>query len=76
MSFDRLTVEVSSDGGIFWTPIWSKPSSASDGFVVDRLDLSGSASSSFRFRFVFDALDRISNDFSGWQIAEVAVIAE
>ncbi|HSL84861.1 MAG TPA: carboxypeptidase regulatory-like domain-containing protein, partial [Thermoanaerobaculia bacterium] len=73
--FDRMSVEVSDDGGASWTEVWTTTDATSGGFVPEVLDVSAFASPAFRFRLVFEAGDSILNGFAGWSIDTVTVRA-
>jgi hypothetical protein len=74
--FDAMSVEASGDGGATWTSIWTTTTSSSGGYVTETLDLTPYATSSFRFRFVFDSVDNILNDFPGWSIDRVRITTD
>ena len=74
-AFDRMLIQASANGGSSWSTVKeinsSDPNSA--GWVSEDLDVSGFISGSFRFRFLFDSEDNVSNDFLGWYIDDVVV---
>jgi hypothetical protein len=67
---------VSPDGGGFWFTLWTTDSAGPVGFVVHDFDVSTVATSSFRFRFVFDSVDSLFNEFAGWHIDEAVLTVE
>jgi trimeric autotransporter adhesin len=75
-TWDQMAIQASSDGGATWTTVWTRATGATAGFVVESVDVSGFIGPRFRFRFVFDAVDSILNDFGGWSIDEVMVTVD
>lgn len=75
-TWDQMAVQASSNGGGTWTTVWTRATAATAGFVVESVDVSGFIGPGFRFRFVFDAVDGILNDFGGWSIDEVMVTVD
>lgn len=73
--WDIMLVQASSDGGASWTQIWTTTAATSGGFVPASLDVSAFRTPGFRIRFVFDSVDDIANDFAGWFIDDVVVMA-
>lgn len=72
-TFDRIEIQVSSDGGSTWTTIWSTTEQTSSVFVPLSLDVLPFATSQFRLRFLFDSVDGVFNDFAGWYVDDVVV---
>ncbi|MEM9488550.1 MAG: hypothetical protein AAGC55_05370, partial [Myxococcota bacterium] len=74
--YDRTAVEVSSDGGVTWTAVWTRNSAdASAGAWTDSgaISLSDFAGATIQFRFRFDSVDQVANGFTGWFIDDVIV---
>lgn len=77
-AYDKMMVELSSNGGTSWTQVrqWdSRDANPSDWDTVD-VDVSSYASSQFRVRFVFDTVDGSFNNYDGWYVDDVEVLAE
>lgn len=75
-TWDQMAIQASSNAGGTWTTVWTRVTAATAGFVVESVDVSGFIGPRFRFRFVFDAVDSILNDFGGWSIDEVMVTVD
>ncbi len=77
-TYDRIRIQVSSNGGSSWTTIKEYNSSDPNpsNYLSEDLDVSSFISSSFRVRFHFDSVDGVSNDFLGWYIDDVVVAAQ
>jgi len=78
-SYDITFVEASKDGGANWTTVWQRDSStpgvaswADSGAVM----LSGFAGAKVRLRFSFDSVDGTNNQFEGWYVDNMRVLAE
>ena len=76
--FDIMRVQVSSDNGTNWTTLqqWDARSGNPSGWLLEDFDVSAFISSQFRVRFEFDSVDGVSNDFQGWYVDDVEVIAQ
>jgi len=74
-SYDRTTLEVSSDGST-WKSVWSRDSrdaSTSGWQSSGELSLAAYAGKSIQLRFSFDSVDSYSNDNVGWLVDDVRV---
>ncbi|MCX6354275.1 MAG: S8 family serine peptidase [Candidatus Aureabacteria bacterium] len=78
-SYDITSVDASKDGGSNWTTVWlldsSTPNAASwadSGAVM----LSSFAGAKVRLRFSFDSVDGTNNQFEGWYVDNIRVVAE
>jgi len=76
--FDIMRVQVSSNNGSSWTTLqqWDARSGNPSGWLLEDYDVSAFISSQFRVRFEFDSVDGVSNDFQGWYVDDVEVIAQ
>ncbi|MBE0638139.1 MAG: T9SS type A sorting domain-containing protein [Bacteroidales bacterium] len=75
--WDFCMVDVTTDGGLSWTPLrgdyGNAPNGHSNGWVFSYLDLSAYAGEEIQIRFYFDTGDSASNEYSGWLIDDVFV---
>ncbi len=76
--FDIMRVQVSSNNGTNWTTLqqWDARSGNPGGWLLEDFDVSAFISSQFRVRFQFDSVDGTANDFQGWYVDDVEVIAQ
>ena len=76
--FDIMRVQVSSNNGSTWTTLqqWDARSGNPSGWLLEDFDVSAFISTQFRVRFEFDSVDGVSNNFQGWYIDDVEVIAQ
>jgi len=76
-AFDRTWVEVSYDEGASWTTTeWEKDSAdpSEAGWTAESVSLTTPLDvSTMQVRFLFDSVDGVSNDFTGWLIDDVTV---
>lgn len=76
-SWDFCMVDVSTDGGLSWTPLrgdsGNAPNGNSNGWIFSALDLSSYAGSVIQIRFYFDTGDSVNNNYPGWFIDDVFV---
>lgn len=77
--YDICSVEVSSDGGVSWEVLWQMDSSHpfeagwnSSGAVM----LTDIAGERIRLRFSFDTVDNSGNNYEGWYVDNIRVLAE
>jgi subtilisin family serine protease/PKD repeat protein len=72
---DTATVQITKDGGMTYTDIYSK--TTTDGaFIEENLDISEFDDCVIQVRFFFDTLDEKFNNFEGWYIDNVIVKGE
>jgi hypothetical protein len=75
IGWDYCMVDVTTDGGLSWTPLrgayGQAPSGSSGGWTISSLDLSSYAGSNIKIRFYFDTHDSLHNDFSGWFVDDI-----
>ncbi len=73
--YDTATVQITKDGGMTYTDIYSK--TTTDGaFIEETLDISEFDDCVIQIRFFFDTLDEKFNNFEGWYIDDVIVKGE
>ncbi len=77
--YDYCMVDVSTDGGMTWTPLrggqGQAPSGDSGGWRLTVLDLSPWVGQVIRLRYYFDTIDPIANAYPGWFFDDVLVSA-
>jgi hypothetical protein len=77
--WDFCMVDVSTNGGMSWTPLrgdlGSAPSGSSGRWIMSVLDLSEFKGEVIQIRFYFDTRDRLNNDYPGWFFDDVLVTA-
>jgi hypothetical protein len=77
--WDVCMVDVSTNGGMSWTPLrgdlGSAPSGSSGRWIMSVLDLSEFEGEVIQIRFYFDTRDRLNNDYPGWFFDDVLVTA-
>jgi len=77
-AFDIMRVQVSSNNGSSWTTVLERDARNTNpsGYVVDDVDVSNFTSSQFRVRLQFDSVDGTANNFLGWYVDSVEVVAQ
>ncbi len=71
--WDRKTVQVSTDG-THWVQML-QVTGTNRQWVTHAVDLSAYAGTSIRIRFYFDTIDALQNQYTGWRIDDVEVLA-
>lgn len=76
--FDIMRIQVSTNDGSTWTTVEQRDARDTNpsSYVVDEIDVSSFISSTFRVRFQFDSVDGVSNNFLGWHVDSVEVVAQ
>jgi hypothetical protein len=78
--WDFCMVDVTTDGGVSWTPLrgnaGNAPSGSSGGWITTILDLTPFTGNEIRIRFYFDTTDSINNNGPGWFFDDVLVYFE
>jgi subtilisin family serine protease len=77
--YDMCSVEASDDGGVSWEVVWQMGSSSPcEGEWGDSgvLALSDFAGRFLMLRFTFDTVDDSYNDYEGWYVDDIRLIAE
>ncbi|MCX6356519.1 MAG: S8 family serine peptidase [Candidatus Aureabacteria bacterium] len=78
-SYDVTSVEASRDGGVSWSALWQLDSSmpCAEGWggsgVVGLTEFTGGKA---RVRFSFDSVDGSSNNYEGWYVDDIKIVAE
>lgn len=74
-SFDKLMVQISTDGGVTWTLLSDLPDSgtAAGVFTPQSIPLGAYANMAVKFRFYFDSGDGVSNSFYGGMVDSISV---
>ncbi|MEX2499737.1 MAG: S8 family serine peptidase [Wenzhouxiangellaceae bacterium] len=77
-AFDIMRIQVSTNDGGSWTTVEERDARDSNpsSYVVDEIDVSSFISTAFRVRFQFDSVDGVANDFLGWHVDSVEVVAQ
>ena len=71
-TWDKKLVYISTDGGSTWTQIY-QVSGTMGAWVHITVDLSSFAGETVKFKFRFDTVDGLYNDYEGWYIDDVVV---
>lgn len=76
-SYDRTTVDVSPDGGSNWYTVWSRDSTnpSLSAWQNETVSLAAFAGADIQLRFAFDSVDGAVNNYLGWFIDDVEIIA-
>jgi hypothetical protein len=69
-TYDKLTVEISTDSGSTWTVLSTLPD-FDTGFSFQQIDLAAYANQPVHIRFYFDSKDSVGNDYEGCYIDNV-----
>ena len=73
-SYDKTYVQVTYNGGLTWTTVWSEDSKiASENAWTQASVVLSPTSSTMQVRFVFDSVDSFNNGYKGWLIDDVTV---
>jgi hypothetical protein len=72
-TYDKLTVELSTDGGAGWTVLDDLPH-ASTVFEARSVDLSAHAGATVQLRFNFDTIDSAANTYEGAYVDSVDLL--
>lgn len=72
--YDRAEVQISKDGGATWQTIFVAPITASK-WRTETVDLLAYEFMIIRLRFQFDTVDSLFNQFEGWFVDDVEIIA-
>ncbi len=75
-SWDQRWVQISTDGGATFQDLVQLSGDPMQTWLKHTLDLSPYIGSQVHLRFYFDTLDDIMNDYRGWYIDDVAIIAD
>ncbi len=76
--FDIMRIQVSSNNGSSWTTIQQRDARSTNpgSYVLDEFDVSSFISSQFRIRLQFDSVDGVANNFLGWHVDSLEVVAQ
>lgn len=74
LAFDKCYVDVSTDGGASWKLEWDSPGPENVWHEAS-VDLSAYAGSGALFRYRFDTVDSSFNDYFGWMVDDVSLLA-
>jgi hypothetical protein len=77
--YDFCMVDVTPDSGATWIPLrgeyGSAPSGYSGGWISSQYDLSPYGDATVSVRYYFDTGDEIGNDYPGWFVDDISVLA-
>ncbi|MBM3321335.1 MAG: choice-of-anchor J domain-containing protein [Candidatus Eisenbacteria bacterium] len=73
--YDFCNVGISTNGGATWTSLRGGTSGSSGGWRLVSLNLTPYAGQVVKIRFHFDTTDALYNQYSGWFIDDVSVLA-
>ena len=73
-SFDKTYVQVSYNGGVSWSTVWSEDSTktSENAWTSASVSLAPTAGVA-QIRFVFDSVDAGSNGYKGWLVDDIKV---
>ena len=71
-SYDKRYVDVSTNGGVAWTNIWTSGGPEGSWRQVD-ISLGAYAGSNILIRFRFDTIDSVGNSYFGWMVDDIAI---
>jgi hypothetical protein len=74
VTFDKATVQVSTNGGVSWTTVLN-PLLESSVFTSASASLASYAGQTAQVRFVFDTIDSNLNTFEGWYVDDITINA-
>jgi len=69
--YENRYVDISTNGGMIWTSLGE--TDTEDVWYLKTFDLSSYASNNALFRFRFDSVDSIGNNYFGWMVDNVGV---
>ncbi|MCB9757972.1 MAG: fibronectin type III domain-containing protein [Candidatus Omnitrophica bacterium] len=73
-SYDKRSVEISSDNGAHWSKVFLFSSSIEyQSWITDAAMFNGYAGKTVRFRFLFDTVDASVNNLEGWYVDDIGV---
>lgn len=74
--YDTARVSISTDDGATWQEVWSSAyDSAGSTMSSVTIDLSNFIGSNIRLRFGFDTIDSVFNDYEGWVVDDIQILA-
>jgi hypothetical protein len=77
--YDNCMVDISTNGGVSWAPLRGRYGNSvygnSYGWRSYYLDISGFAGTTINIRFRFDTRDEYNNDYPGWFVDDVYIVA-
>jgi hypothetical protein len=73
--WDERYVDVSTDGGASWIPVWGS-AGPEGGWYLGGANLAPFANGPLRARFRFDSIDGAGNDYFGWMVDDVVIETE
>lgn len=72
VTYDKATVQVSTNGGASWTTVLN-PLLESSVFTSASASLASYAGQTAQVRFVFDTIDSTLNSFEGWYVDDITI---
>ncbi len=72
-TYDKMSIEITTNSGVNWTELLDLPSPATLGWVLRTIDLTPYVGTAFQLRFRFWTLDCIANSTVGGFIDDLAV---
>lgn len=77
-AFDIMRVQVSSNNGSSWNTVLERDARDTNpsSYIVDEINVTPYISSQFRIRLQFDSVDGTANNFLGWHVDSLEVVAQ
>jgi len=73
--WDICMVDISTNDGNTWIQLRTPLSGSSAGWVYSEIDLSGYQGETIQLRFYFDTDDEVANDYPGWFVDDISIVA-